>query len=306
MFTANTSLIIPTRNRSDKILHLLNQINKNKINFKEIIIVDSSDRHHKTQIKKSIDKKIQLFNTYPSTTHQRNLGLQKANSKSKYILFLDDDLEINSTTFKKMDVGIKKYSQVNDICSFGFNLISGSQKNKIQNFKESKLIEYLGLYSGNPGKVLESGWHTRISDLKKNTYVEWVYSGAVIFKSHRIKNMKFPNLNRGYNYLEDLFFSYELTKKKNRHIIISGARVYNFHFVERNDFSFGLIEIINRHKFVEKYSKRKINFYFTAVVRMLYLIKNIFRFKFLWAFRFLGNCVGLANCLKKDLRKISK
>lgn len=305
MFTSNTSLIIPTRNRSDKIIFLLNQIIKKKINFKEIIIVDSSDKHHKNKINLYIKKKkIKLFNTFPSTTHQRNVGLKKAKLSSKYILFFDDDIKIHSKSFEQMNTGIRKYAKFKNICSFGFNLISGTSKNKIESFKESKFMEFIGLYSKVPGTVLKSGWHTKISDLKKDTYVEWMYSGATLFEARKIKGMRFANLNKGFNYLEDLHFSYELTKKKFKHIVISKAMVYNYNFAERNDFNFGLIEIINRYKFVKKYNKKKLLFYFTAIVRMIYLIKNIPKFKLSWVFRFVGNCAGLLLCLKLDLNRI--
>ncbi len=35
---------------------------------------------------------------------------------------------------------------------------------------------------------MRSGWHTKIVNLKKNTYVEWVPTAAVIFKSKFINN----------------------------------------------------------------------------------------------------------------------
>ena len=57
MFTHHTSLIIPTRNRSVKLIKLIKDIRKNRINFNEIIIVDSSDNWHKNTIKKFFDKK---------------------------------------------------------------------------------------------------------------------------------------------------------------------------------------------------------------------------------------------------------
>jgi len=305
MFTANTSVVIPTKNRSKKIIFLLNQIKK--INFNEIIIVDSSDLIHKNKIISYIkNKKIRLISTIPSSAHQRNMGLKKVNRKSKYILFFDDDIKIRPNSLLKMNIGVKKYKKNKDLCSFGFNLISGTSKNIIDKFKESKFVELIGLYSRYSGKVLESGWHTKISDLTKDTYVEWIYSGATLFKADKIKKMRFSNLNKGFDYLEDLYFSYKLTKKKYKHIIISDAKVNNYNLEERNNFNFGFIEIINRHKFVEIYNKKKLLFYLTAIIRMFYLTKNILNFKFSYIYRLWGNFIGLVKCLKTDLSKNEK
>lgn len=70
---------------------------------------------------------------------------------------------------------------------------------------------------------------------------------------------------------------------------------------------FGKMEIKNRYKFVNKFKKKKWNFYFTAIVRSIYLIKNIFNFKLSWIMRFLGNLAALYECIIKDINKqISK
>ena len=77
MFTTKTSLIVPTKNRSLKIIKLLKSILKLKIKFNEIIIVDSSNKNHKEALINYIKKKkIKLIFSRPSTTHQRNIGLK--------------------------------------------------------------------------------------------------------------------------------------------------------------------------------------------------------------------------------------
>lgn len=308
MFTKLTSLVIPTRNRSKQIIYLLNQIIKFNIKFNQIIIVDSSNKENKIKIKNFIkNKKIIFLSSIASTTKQRNIGLKRTKKNSRFILFFDDDLKIKKNTFRKMDDALKKYAYNKKICSYGFNLITNQKKKKIDKFKESKLLNFLGLYNSNPGRVLTSGWHTRISDLKNDTYVDWIYTGAVIFVKKTIIKRKFPTLNKGYNYLEDLHFSYTLTKKNYQHIVISKAKVFNLNFVERNDYMFGKMEIKNRYKFVNKFKKKKWNFYFTAIVRSIYLIKNIFNFKLSWIMRFLGNLAALYECIIKDINKqISK
>ena len=75
-----------------------------------------------------------------------------------------------------------------------------------------------------------------------------------------------------------MHYSYKLTKQKLKHIVIAKAKVKNPHFVERNDFKFGFIEIVNRHKFVENFKLNKIFFYIAALLKSNYLILNLFDF----------------------------
>ena len=50
MFTNKTSLIIPTKNRSEYLIKLLNTLKNLNLNFNELIIVDSSDNYHSDKI----------------------------------------------------------------------------------------------------------------------------------------------------------------------------------------------------------------------------------------------------------------
>ena len=76
---------------------------------------------------------------------------------------------------------------------------------------------------GSQSEIVYFSCVKNISNLKEDTFVEWLYSGATIYKANIVKKTKFNNLNKGFNYLEDLYFSYNLTKKKFKHIVIAKA-----------------------------------------------------------------------------------
>jgi len=305
MFTKKTTLIIPTKDRSLQLIDLIKKILNLKLHFNEIIIIDSSNKIHKNNIIKFLKgKKIKFFNSRPSTTYQRNIGLKKRRKDSDYILFLDDDIKINIKSFKEMNNGIIKYKNQKDICSFAFNLKTNLKNFKFEKIKTSKIFKLFGLYDDIPGKVLNSGWHTKISNLKKDAFVEWIYTGATIYKTKIIKKKLLKDLNKGFNYLEDLYFSYSFTKKNFKHIVIAKAKVLNNNIVSRNDFKFGYIEIMNRYKFVNNYKLRKSKFYFTSVIRSIFLWTNLLSLNVKIIFRFFGNIMGLINCLYLELKKI--
>ena len=82
MFTKYTSVIIPTINRSNQVNRLLAYFIKNNLSFNQILIVDSSD-NQKNSFKTNDLKKLKakVISSYPSASHQRNLGLAKVKKK---------------------------------------------------------------------------------------------------------------------------------------------------------------------------------------------------------------------------------
>ena len=97
-------IVIPTRNRSAMLSKTIEELKKNSFFFKEIIIVDSSNKYHKSKIKTFINSKnlnIKIFNSKPSISLQRNMGLDKIINKRRYVMFLDDDLTFKRNALKK-------------------------------------------------------------------------------------------------------------------------------------------------------------------------------------------------------------
>jgi len=301
MFTNNTSLIIPTRNRVQHIKNLLNQIKILKLNFQEILVIDSSDKRKAFLVKNICHNNfIKYFHTKPSTAHQRNFGLSKI-KKNKYVMFLDDDIVFFKNAFSKMNKVIYNNKDNDNVVGFGFNLIEKKKLNFLDKIKKSFFFEkILHLYSSKPGKILASGWHTPISNLKHDTVVEWIFSGACVFKSLLIKNVKFDVSLGKYAYLEDLDFSLKVTKDKKKIIVPYLAKFLNPNFINRNNFKFGITEIENRFKIVKKNNLNTKLFFISAFLRFSFSAIKILKFEIDYFKRALGNLVGIFNCIFKN------
>lgn len=292
----NISIIIPTRNRHQKLIKTINYLSKNSFFFKEIIIVDSSDKKE-GDIKKLINKfknlRIKIFHSKPSISLQRNIGLNKVKKNSNYVMFLDDDVQFEKKSFKIMRSYLnnnKKYSGI------GFNLIIKNTNQIFEKFKRSKIFKLLGVYDYSEGKVTVSGWHTKAINLKTDTKVEWLPTQAVIYKYNIIRNKRF-NLDYGvYSYLEDLDFSYSI---KNNLIIHSKAKYSSNNIVKRNKFKFGEKEIINRFIFVKKFKLNNVKF---GIGTILLIFRNFFviLFDINNILRVLGNMRGILKLLIKN------
>ena len=301
MFTKYTTLIIPTRNRPKKVNHLLLFFKNNKLKFNQILLIDSSDREKKKYNFKIITElKVKIIDTYPSASHQRNLGIKMANKKSKYILFLDDDVSFYNDSFIKMDKVLEEYKDIKKLGGIAFNLITHYKENSfLKKIKNLSILRVLKLYSSSPGKVLQSGLHTKIENFKKDRYVEWLFSGATIYKKDIIKNHNFNESLGAYSYLEDLFFSYTIYKKGYKLLVPKIAKFKNPHLVERSNFNFGIKEIINRYKFVKKFNLNIFLFFILAVLRFFLSFIQIFKLKFNYFFRSLGNIYAFLLILLK-------
>jgi len=283
---------MPTRNRAEMINKTLKYLSKNKFFFKEIIIVDSSNKIQKTKIKllKNFNKlNIKIFDSKPSISLQRNIGLKYVSKKIKYVMFLDDDLCFQKNALKKMFYFIKREK---NIVGFGFNLIIKDINNFAEFFKKNKLMKLLGIYDSRDGVVTQSGWQTKAINLKKNKFVEWMPTQAVIYKNDKIKKLRFDKAYGRYSYLEDLDFSYSLKKKGNL-VICSNAKYSSDNPIKRNPYLFGIKEIVNRFYFVKKFNLNNFNFLVGCLFLIIKHLILFFTLKPRYLLRILGNFFGL-------------
>ena len=301
MFTKNTSLIIPTRNRPLFLKNTFVNLGHIAKTFKEILVIDSSDEKIKKEVRKIVKKNNALyFHTRASTSYQRNFGLQKKNY-SKYTMFLDDDLQLDKKSFYEMNLAIENNKKIYD--AYGFNLISKEKISFLEKLKKFKIFKALSLYSNRPGEVLSSGWHSKITNLKKNTRVSWIYIGATVFRSKKISNILFDNYFGEYSYLEDLDFSLQLTKNKKKILVVAKAKFEDPNYVNRDGIYFGLQEIKNRFKIVEKHNFNKKNFFLFSFLRFfLSLILSLKGNPAMFC-RGIGNLCAIIICLLKWINK---
>ena len=292
----NLSIVIPTRNRVEMVNKTLKYLNENKFFFKEIIIVDSSDKIQKTKIKllKNFYKlNIKIFDSKPSISLQRNIGLKHVSKKIKYVMFLDDDLCFQKNALKNMLYFIKRKKNT---IGFGFNLIIKDINNFTEFLKKNKFMKLLGIYDSRDGVVTQSGWQTKAINLKKNKFVEWMPTQAVIYKNDKIKNLRFDKTYGRYSYLEDLDFSYSLKKKGNL-VICSNAKYSSNNTIKRNPYLFGVKEIVNRYYFVKKFKLSK-KFFFMGFLALV--TKHFFMFFSLkpsYLLRIIGNFSGIIKII---------
>jgi len=287
------SIIIPTKDRPYKIKRLLNQLYNNKFFFNEILVVDSSNVDNKKKlifIIKQAELNIKLINSIASISVQRNKGLKNMKKSNKFFMFLDDDIVFKKNSFVEMRKFIKKNEKL--YIGYGFNLISKIDYGFLESIKRNKIMEKLGIYNANIGKIVRSGWQTKINNVKKNQEVEWLSTQAVIYANNK-KKINFDNFFKGYSYLEDLDYSYRMSNF-GKLIVVKKAMYYHNNNIERKSFNFGQKEFVNRYHFIKK-NKIYTRYFFLGAVVKIFL--NLSKLQLL---KVLGNISALTKILKNN------
>ncbi len=281
------SVIIPTKDRPRRLIKLIKTLEKNKFFFNEIIIVDSSNAVNEGYIKEkliSIKLIIKFIKSKPSIAYQRNLGIKKTKRDNDYIMFLDDDISFNYSSFRNMKNFIKK----NDYIGYSFNISDEKQDSIFDKLKKSKLSKKLGIYDNRIGRVSPSGWHSKITNVKKNTEVDWLSTNAVIYKSNL--KINFDNFFSNYSYLEDLDFSHR-ARKKGKLVIVNKAKYFHKNFIKRKSFEFGKKELVNRYYFLKK---NRLSFLSFLIASLIFVFLNLVNLKIQ---RFFGNLFALLKII---------
>ena len=68
-------------------------------------------------------------------------------------------------------------------------VLTSSEKKHVllEKLKRSKIFKNLGLYHYKSGKVCQNGWHTKLENVKKDTYVEWLSTSSMYLQIKIIK-----------------------------------------------------------------------------------------------------------------------
>ena len=294
------SIIIPTKDRLNFLKNTLKNLDKNNFFFDEIIIVDSSLKkirnYNLNFLSFKIKRKIKLIYSSRGTALQRNIGLKNINRKNEYVMFLDDDIIFEKRALNKMSIFLKNIP--NFIIGIGFNNNLEIKKNFIEKIKKTKFVKKLKIYSDNPGIVTKSGWQTKITKVNFNRLTNWLSTQASIFNLKKIKKINFDENLGIYSYLEDLDFSYKVSKL-GKLIIYSKSFYVTKNIVSRNNLSFGIKELLNRYIFVKNNKLSKKYFLIGSFILTLKNLAQIFFFDIKKFNRGLGNLISYIFILKK-------
>lgn len=261
------SLIVATKDRPNDLRRLLESLRQQAVGPDEILVVDAGLQSVEPVLAEFRDLKTRYLRHWPpSAAAQRNMGVRACDDAATLVGFADDDTSFEPQAFANM------LAFWNDAAPY----LLGSAFN-IRNYparrngflKYSLFTERLGLYSPRPGSVSPSGWQTTIGELPEVRFVDWVPSTAVLFRREVFDHNVFDEFFDDYSYLEDLDFSYTLSRV-GRLAVVAGAGFSHFPSTSGRITArtFGRYEVRNRLYFVRKHCLSTSRCYLGLVVRL--------------------------------------
>jgi len=301
-FKNKIALIVPTRNRPELLIKLLNTIKLQQVKPDQVIIVDGSDSLIKPHIEPYFFEGVMYVHVSPpSLTTQRNQGIMYLHPDITLAGYLDDDIELKPDAIEEM-LEFWENSPA-DIAGAAFNIVNNPPRNPL-----TKAITRFFMITGKvPGKVLRSGFCTVEVPLTKDIESEWLCGGATIWRRNILDNYKYDEWYKGWAYHEDVEFSYRVSKNY-RMIVLYKAKVdhnpppYN----KSKNKIFGKMAVINRYYFVKKNPELSIPFFYWATLGELLLnsLSSVKERNTRGFDRALGNIGGLIDILLGKVHQI--
>jgi GT2 family glycosyltransferase len=293
------TVVIPTRNRQNELISLLEYL-KSQVIVNEIIIVDSSDQ--KKLDTRDLDNNVKyIYTEIKSAAIQRNIGISTVKEKCDYVAFLDDDVLPPQNYFSKL---IDSMELTNAIGVSGIAVNKKKETSKKQNELAYFLRRIFLLDSSKRGVVLKSGVNTAVNmkiENKELVQAEWLI-GCAIWDFHKIKNFRFNENFYGQSLGEDVLFSMRANKYGKLYV---NTKVILNHYESAlgrpNEYIFYRMWVNNRLYIVKELANTRTSIYFhwCNFGKILILLIKFFKAP-------KNSVLGLAGILKGYLDLLGK
>jgi glycosyltransferase involved in cell wall biosynthesis len=205
------SILIPTRNRPEKIVKLLESIEKSSVKPFQIVVVASGQNIEPSLLRFKKNLNISYFHTVIiGQVAQKKIGINLLHKDSQWCLFLDDDLLVGEHAIESALNEANSRVQ-ESVIGLGYSL---PPTTRILNAGVIALGigRVLQIASGEPGTVLKSGHAVSYSQAKTVIETQWL-NGASMWHVSVLETYGLGLPSTPYAACEDLIFSYPLGKR---------------------------------------------------------------------------------------------
>ena len=256
------SLIIPTKDRPDDIRALFHSLGKQSRMPDEIIVVDGSDVSIEDLVSSFKSLPIKYLQVIPpSLPKQRNAGVANLDPSCSWIGFLDDDLVLEHDAIEHLECLVE---QEKDLGGVGMSIIN-------QPTSSVEVFNKVFLLSNNfPGSFAPSGFPVMIPCVDRDITVEWLYGGATFWSVDVFKEFSYDEWFKGTGYMEDVDFSYRVSRKY-RLMVSSKARCNHFFhkIISSKQRGIGKWLIVSWWYFIEKHKTFKKSYVFWGIAGII-------------------------------------
>lgn len=239
------AILVPTKDRPDKMRELLQSIKAQNIQLNQVVVVATGqdirflqkefpnlpiDYHH-------VETRGQIF--------QRSYGIKQLKKEIKLVCLLDDDHYLLPGALQTMLAFWNQEPRHGAIC---FNIMDEPP------FRWNFFKSIFGMTATKPGRVTRAGFNTRVTHVEKNIKTEWVMGGATVWRREILDENPYEEWDKGFPENEDIYFSFPLGKKYS-FVVCAAARAEHRRvtFESLKTAEFGETQIRRRFGLVRRY-----------------------------------------------------
>ncbi len=289
------AFVIPTKDRSADLRKMLQSLAGQTRRPDQVIVVDASAEPVEAVVRSIGELSVDYlrWSEKPSAAAQRNGGLALVRDDMDLVCFFDDDEILHPDALEKMLAFWKTAGA--EVGGASFNM-ANHEDNRSGRLKKSRWSDVVGLYCSRPGRVARSGWQSLYGRVAQNTEVEWMGSGASVWRRTVLNEFQFDPFFDGYSYLEDVDFSYSVSRKYKLVVVADALFEHYPRYSQRTDsYRFGRVETINRLYLVRKHGLSVPRCCLGLLIRWLMTLKTVVSCCDGESFRrALGNVAGMA------------
>jgi len=206
----NFSILIATKNRPNELTLLLDSITKSTILPSKVIIVFAGIDINQIVSDYSSKLNIELIRSeIASQIFQKSEGIKALKSNDGWVLFLDDDVLIDS---KAIEILVKQYINSDRYSKHvGFGLAIKNINYRNLNILSKLILYTFKLYSFKPGAITKSGHPQSYLHQNFDSDVSWL-NGISLWRSDVLETYINADLIVDHSSYEDVIFSYNLSK----------------------------------------------------------------------------------------------
>ena len=298
------ALMIPTKDRPDDLRKLLKSISSQTRKPDQIVLVDGSGDPVQFVVNEFDALDIDYVQVRPpSLPKQRNVGINSLREDVNWAGFLDDDLVLEPGAIENIENFVNEAGDPK-LRGVGMKILN-------QPTAKVSLFNRIFLLTGREGQVTRSGFASEIPAVTEDISVDWVYGGATFWHAEVFNEFQFDEWFKGTGYLEDVDFSYGVSRKYNLRVCEKSQCNHYSHPIRRSkQKAIGEWQITAWWYFVSKYKDFSSVLVFWSMIGVI--IRNVVgavllsRDKLL---RLSGNLKGLVRILNgtaKEARGFSK
>ena len=312
MLNLPISVIIATRNRSNRLSKTIESIFAQTMLPSEILVLDESDQDYSkvfTSEPKDLLVRAGCYIKWArvvarGSAAQRNLGVTL--SAQPYVWFVDDDVDLKHDCLEQLWSAISSNCDLGGVSAHIVNqtyVSPGFISRLVLSFMNGTTLESYG------GKVLGPAINLLPEDrgdAEPVSIVDWLNTTCTLYRKSVLPTPPFPSHFTGYSLCEDLALSIVVARKWKLGNA-RRARLYHDSQLDgqkRSEIEMGYMEIVNRHYVMTKVlaRKRAIDYFKFGVWEAFQLVSKAVQHRAgcpFWRFVY-GNFLGIIDIIRNS------